>query len=213
MGTKERRAGEKQARLAQILDGARKMLFSHGIDNISMSGIARKAELGVGTIYFYFQSKEDIFAALQEEGLALLYRNIQQIHSRPVAGDKKLTLIGQAFYAFCHDHKDYYDVINYFLSSSKIFFTPDLKNQIDMSGGKILDLIEKIIEQGMADRTFAPTDARKYAVHFFGALHGVMHLKKLENTALAKEDHQQIYAFSLSQLVAGLKGGDTCSQT
>lgn len=213
MGTKERRAGEKQARLAQILDGARKMLFSHGIDNISMSGIARKAELGVGTIYFYFQSKEDIFAALQEEGLSLLYRNIQQIESRPVASDKQLTLIGQAFYTFCHDHKDYYDVINYFLSSSKIFFTPDLKNQIDMSGGKILDLIEKIIEQGMAERTFAPTDARKYAVHFFGALHGVMHLKKLENTALAKEDHQQIYAFSLAQLVAGLKGGDPCSQT
>lgn len=212
MGTKERRAGEKQARLDQILAGARQMLFSHGIDNISISGIAKKAELGVGTIYFYFQSKEEIFAALQEEGLSLLYRNIQQIHSRPVTSDRKLTLIGQAFYTFCHDHKDYYDVINYFLSSSKIFFGPDLKNQIDMSGAKILDLIEKIIEQGMAESTFAPTDARKYAVHFFGALHGVMHLKKLENTALAKEDHRQIYAFSLAQLVAGLKGGNLCSQ-
>jgi len=148
MGTKERRAGEKQARLAQIRDDARKMLFSHGIDNISMSGIARKAELGVGTIYFYFQSKENIFAALQEEGLALLYRNIQQIHSRPVAGDKKLTLIGQAFYAFCHDHKDYYDVINYFLSSSKIFFTPDLKNQIARLS---IEVAEKILQHELAE--------------------------------------------------------------
>ncbi len=213
MGTKERRAGEKQARLDQILAGARQMLFSHGIDNISISGIAKKAELGVGTIYFYFQSKEEIFAALQEEGLSLLYRTIQQIHCRPVSSDRKLTLIGQAFYTFCHDHKDYYDVINYFLASSKIFFTPDLKNQVDMSGGKILDLIQKVIEQGMADHTFAKTDAGKYAVYFFAALHGVMHLKKLENTALAKQDHQQIYIFSLKQLVAGLKGGKLCSQT
>lgn len=213
MGIKERRANEKQARLDQILDGARKMLFSHGIDKISISGIAKKAELGVGTLYFYFQSKEEIFAALQEEGLSLFYRTIKQIHCRPVSSDKKLTLIGRAFYIFCHDHKDYYDVINYFLSSSKIFFTPDVKNQIDMSGGKILNLIQKIIEQGMADETFAKTDAKKYAVHFFGTLHGVMHLKKLESTALAKQDHQQIYMFSLAQLVAGLKGGNPCSKT
>jgi TetR/AcrR family transcriptional regulator len=213
MGIKERRANEKQARRDQILDGARKMLFSRGIDNISMSGIAKKAELGVGTLYFYFQSKEEIFAALQEEGLSLFYRSIAQIHSRPVTSDKKLTMIGRAFYTFCHDHKDYYDVINYFLSSSNIFFTPDLKNQIDMSGGRILNLIQTIIEQGMDDHTLTTKDAGKYAVYFFGALHGVMHLKKLENTALAEQDHQQIYMFSLAQLVAGLKGENPCSLT
>ncbi|MCF8093220.1 MAG: TetR/AcrR family transcriptional regulator [Desulfotignum sp.] len=213
MGIKERRANEKQARLEQILDGAREMLFSHGIDNISMSGIAKKAELGVGTIYFYFQSKEEIFAALQEEGLALFYHTIQKIHICPIACDEKLVRIGRAFYTFCRNHKDYYDVINYFLSSSKIFFTPDLKNKIDMSGGKILDLIQQIIEQGVADNTFKQTDAKKYAVYFFAALHGVMQLKKLEKTALAQENHQTIYEFSLAQLMAGLKGGNTCSQT
>ena len=38
----------------------------------SCTKIARQAELAVGTIYFYFRSKEEIFAALQEEGLELL---------------------------------------------------------------------------------------------------------------------------------------------
>ena len=61
MGVKERKAMEKKMRRNQILDAARHLLFSTGIDSISISKISQQAELGVGTIYFYYKNKEEIF--------------------------------------------------------------------------------------------------------------------------------------------------------
>ncbi len=69
MGLKERRSREKEARRNQILDAARALLFEKGLHATSINQIAKQAELGVGTIYFYYRSKEEIFADLQEEGL------------------------------------------------------------------------------------------------------------------------------------------------
>jgi len=205
MGTRERRANEKQIRLDQILNAARSLLFSEGITNISISKIAAQAELGVGTIYFYFTNKEEIFIALQEEGLSLFYSIIRAIHRKPVKSDEKLNLIAKEFYRFTQEHKDYYDIINYFLSSSREFFQPDLKNQIDMSGSKILSLIEKIVQSGIADHTFQKDDAGKFAIFFFSSLFGLMQMKKLEKTALASERHMDIYEYSVKKLIHGLK--------
>ena len=68
MGTQTRRQKEKDARRHQILTAARQLLFKKGLANTSVSQIAKTAELGVGTLYFYYPSKEAIFASLQREG-------------------------------------------------------------------------------------------------------------------------------------------------
>jgi AcrR family transcriptional regulator len=74
MGLKERKQRERSERKKQILSAARKLLLQKGLNGTSINQIAKAAELGVGTIYFYFQNKEDVFTALQEEGLKILQR-------------------------------------------------------------------------------------------------------------------------------------------
>ncbi|MCP4022365.1 MAG: TetR/AcrR family transcriptional regulator [Desulfobacteraceae bacterium] len=205
MGTRERRAMEKQLRQNQILDAARNLLFSSGIDNISMNKIAKHAELGIGTIYFYFKSKHEIFIALQMEGVALLYSRLETIHKKKIRSDEKLRLIGRSFYQFCEDHNDYYDIINYFLSSPKIFFEPELKTKVDMSGKKITALIEEVVCQGIKENIFEKEDAGKFAILFFGSLYGLMQFKKFENTILASQTHKDIYEYSIEKLIKSLK--------
>lgn len=50
----------------RILDALQKLLEERTIQNISVSDIARKAEMGKGSIYYYFPSKEAILDALVE---------------------------------------------------------------------------------------------------------------------------------------------------
>ncbi len=78
MGLKERRKREIRERHTQIMDAARMVLFKHGMPMASIKRIAQTAELGVGTLYSYFGSKEDIFIALQEEGLEMLAQEIRE---------------------------------------------------------------------------------------------------------------------------------------
>ena len=47
-----------------ILEAANKIFLKYGYQKTSMDDIAKEAMIGKGTIYYYFNSKEDIFVAL-----------------------------------------------------------------------------------------------------------------------------------------------------
>lgn len=202
MGVKERKKMEKQMRRSQILGAARKLMLSQGMDSISISKISQESQLGVGTIYFYYKSKEDIFIALQEEGLSLLLDIIQQIHGRKkLSPDRKLVEIADAYYTFTRDQQEYFNIINYFLSSPRIFFNEDQKTHVDMAGSRILQVIQEIVLLGIDTGYFNKTDPKKFSIMFWGTLHGLVQFKKLEHTALQNENIQQVYDYSVKTLV------------
>lgn len=57
-------AGQDPDKRAQILAGARQVFFERGFDAASMGDIARAASVSKGTLYVYFEDKEDLFTAL-----------------------------------------------------------------------------------------------------------------------------------------------------
>ena len=52
------------AKLRQIMDGARSVFLGSGFDGASMNDIARAAGVSKGTLYAYFDSKEELFKAI-----------------------------------------------------------------------------------------------------------------------------------------------------
>jgi AcrR family transcriptional regulator len=205
MGLKERREREKEARRRQILAAARTLLFEKGIQSTSINQIARRAELGVGTIYFYYQSKEEIFYWLQDEGLEILRAKIDAIRGTSVSPDEKLRRIGIAYLEFSNEKREYFDIINYFLAIPTVVLGDELKRRIDRKGGRILKLIEGIIRDGVVDGRLKPVDEKKHAVMFWGALHGLIQFKKLERTLLEDDGHARMFGYAVDQLVAGLR--------
>jgi AcrR family transcriptional regulator len=64
MGLLERREQEKDNRRKRILEAARTLFFAKGFKNVTVDKIAKFSELGKGSIYLYFNSKEDIYAQI-----------------------------------------------------------------------------------------------------------------------------------------------------
>ena len=60
-------SGHVKEKRWQILRGAREVFLSSGFDGASMGEIARVAGVSKGTLYVYFASKEELFAALVTE--------------------------------------------------------------------------------------------------------------------------------------------------
>ena len=56
------------AKRRQVMEGARTIFLSEGFDGASMNDIARAAGVSKGTLYAYFDSKEQLFEALIREG-------------------------------------------------------------------------------------------------------------------------------------------------
>ena len=59
--------GEDNAKRRQIVDGARRIFLERGFDAASMMDIAKAAGVSKGTLYVYFENKEELFAAIVQE--------------------------------------------------------------------------------------------------------------------------------------------------
>jgi AcrR family transcriptional regulator len=57
-------AGQDPRKRQQIIDGARRLFLAEGFDAASMGEIAKAAGVSKGTLYVYFESKEELFAEL-----------------------------------------------------------------------------------------------------------------------------------------------------
>lgn len=57
-------ARQDSAKRRQIIDGARRVFLTLGFDGASMNEVSRAAGVSKGTLYVYFASKEELFAAL-----------------------------------------------------------------------------------------------------------------------------------------------------
>jgi AcrR family transcriptional regulator len=64
----ELEAQDGGAKWRQIMEGARTVFLGQGFDGASMNDIARAAGVSKGTLYVYFDSKEQLFEALIREG-------------------------------------------------------------------------------------------------------------------------------------------------
>lgn len=206
MGLKERREREREERKRQILAAARSLLFEEGLQATSVNKIARRAELGVGTIYFYFAGKEEIFAALQEEGIEVLQAMMLRDLEGAKGPEERLRSIARTYVDFSREKGDYFDIINYFLSSPGVMFNEDLKERIDQRGNRVVSLLVSTVEAGIASGDFRKVDARKFAMMFWATLHGLMLFRKLKTTMLRGEDYHALVGYAVDHLVGSIRG-------
>jgi AcrR family transcriptional regulator len=204
MGIQQRRRREREQRRQQILNAARKLLFKNGLNAISVNQIARQAELAVGTIYFYFRSKEEIFAVLQEEGLQLLLKDVRRALEGSADARESLHNIAQAYLHFSREQKSYFDVINYFLSAGDIVFTSEIKQQIDQHGDRILLVVEQALQEGVEQGQFHVMNTRRHALLFWVILHGLIPFRKMTDTLLADDSYTALYGFAVDNFINGL---------
>jgi AcrR family transcriptional regulator len=75
-------AGQDPAKRSQILEGARQVFIDVGFDAASMNDITRAAGVSKGTIYVYFENKEDLFEALIEEERRTIFADLYEALDR-----------------------------------------------------------------------------------------------------------------------------------
>ena len=92
-----------EARKRQVIDAAASCFAQHGFHQTSMQDICKQAELSPGAVYRYFESKEDIIAAMVEErrreGIAL----VEAIAAEETDTLKALDQIARAFFSRLDD--------------------------------------------------------------------------------------------------------------
>jgi len=157
---------ERERKKEEILDAAEKLFLKDGFKDTSMDEIAKKSEFSKRTIYKYFGSKEELYAAIALRGIQLFLHVILDSIKGQNTGFDKLKSIATSIVNLKKINKNYAQVIFYFLtqSASKNKSTEGFKNCQKLIEN-IRDLIQKFIEDGINDGSIRKDiDVKKMAL-------------------------------------------------
>lgn len=74
----------RRLRAERILDAAAELLRAHGYRRVSIDDVARRAEVGKGTIYLHWKTREALFwGVLQRESMRLFERLVGELSQDP----------------------------------------------------------------------------------------------------------------------------------
>jgi AcrR family transcriptional regulator len=101
----------KEKTKQDILVAARKVLAEKGYHNTKIIDIAAAADIGVGTFYLYYQTKDALFLELIEETARLLKEDIDRARSTVESPIGKLRAANLAFFSFAQEHRDLLKIV------------------------------------------------------------------------------------------------------
>jgi AcrR family transcriptional regulator len=91
------RWGDREGRRRDIVAAARQLLARVGYDRLNIRDVARGAHVSLGTVYTYFASREELFAALYAERLEAFHDEIAQVSAAARTPEQLLVGIAGAY--------------------------------------------------------------------------------------------------------------------
>jgi AcrR family transcriptional regulator len=210
MGIRERREREREEMRRKILDGARALFLSQGVESVSMRKIAETIEYSPTAIYDYFEDKEDLLRELCRCDFGTLTESFAAIASIPDPIER-LAALAHGYIGFALKYPNHYRMMFMTSYEHPPLEEDDLSRKGDPdqdSYGLLLSSVEHAIKEGR----FAPgwNDRDLAAQTLWAGVHGVASL------AIAKAndpwiDWARIEARTSAMvdvLLFGMTGGD-----
>ena len=151
----------------RIIDAAVKVFARNGFYNSKVSEIARAAQVADGTIYLYFQNKDDILIRLFEEKMADVLQRVTQAVAEEPDPARKLERFALAHLSLVEENQQLAEIIQVEIRQSSKF----MKEYKNVQFLQYLNLISSIIKEGQEKGVFRPDiEPGVFKRAFFGAL-------------------------------------------
>lgn len=201
MGVTERRIREKERKRSTMLDAAESILIEKGLDRLSMEDVAEKAEVSKGSLYQYFQNKNDLVLGICFRATHLLNESFKEVLESNRSGLMLVRELGERYLNYVKDHPQYYSSMKFLdnLHSSGVGGESDyleLCTQNRQEGFRLMvEAIQRGIEDGSIKNDFP---AEQLALLFWSTSHGVVtisymhqnyeHFKLLERIGMQENE-------------------------
>lgn len=159
-----KRKGEKYD---AIIDAAVKVFAKLGYHGAQVTKIAREAGVADGTIYLYFENKEDILISLFKEKMGQFIAEVAKMLSREPDAEKQLRTLVNSHFSHLESDKMLAVVTQIELRQSN----PEIREGISEPLQKYFQEIEHVVENGQKQGKFAPwVDVKTARKMIFGTL-------------------------------------------
>ena len=176
MSIAERKERERLQRQNIIIDAAEKVFLSKGFESATMDDVAEEAEFSKGTLYTYFQSKNELCLSIVLRGLKVMVGEFEKALSDVTLSINKIELFAAKFLSFYKKYPNYiFAFSNYKQHRAGCKFESSVLEDIDSENQRIRNMIIQIIQNGEQDKSIrADADPNKISYILWGELSGLI---------------------------------------
>ncbi|GIR22770.1 hypothetical protein CM15mP37_02750 [bacterium] len=170
----ERQIKERELRKQNILDSALSVFKNKGFEGSTMDEIAKDADFGKATLYYYFNSKEEIFVEILNNGWKMIWESIEEeVHDHDQPKEtfiNSLNIIG----GLVRKIKSY---LNFFYCPQMMptAFSDD-KNSWKNYQNKMYGVFQSLLEEGIEKNEFPKMRSDIMMRAIGGLFHGLFFL-------------------------------------
>jgi len=178
VGLQERRIKEKDNRKRLILKSARTLFFKKGFNRVTVDEIAKISELGKGSIYLYFNSKEEIYAQILLNDIDSFYQLVSGLCGKNKPVFALLSEFSRRYIDFFLNEGELFRILmTFMLHPNQMNLSKELNDQILEANAHSIDIIGKILEKGIQSGELAPKiNIRQNQNAIWGMLNGIVSL-------------------------------------
>lgn len=175
----------------EILEAALNMFSINNYHATSMSMIAEEAGVSKGTVYWHFDSKEDLFRELVLAGLDYFHENYEKIQSGSLNAEEKIyEIINFSIKMLAENSK-----MGNILQNNIQLISPEFQKKMIERHKSAINVIKLVIEQGIEEKTIKTGDIHNTAVMILTLIFNTHSQELYYNFDTVNEDVDFIYNF------------------
>jgi AcrR family transcriptional regulator len=208
LGLLERRGKEKDGRRKLILKSARSLFLEKGFNNVTVDEIAKFSELGKGSIYLYFNSKEEIYAQVLLNDIEKFNQQTSGLFNKKKSAADLLVEFSYAYADFFLNDSELFRILMiYMLQPDQMNLSEELNPQIIKANNKSIDVFGKILELGLESKELpANINSKQNQYAIWGLLNGIISLYLFSGLKVKrKEKIRTTIKSALEVFIKGLK--------
>ena len=178
MSSEERRKKEKENRKNSILKAARKLFFERGFKSVTVDLIAAKAEVSKGSIYLYFDSKEEIYTQILISANIERHKEIENFARQEGTASELLLKYARVYVDFFLDNNELFRILmTFMLHAENMNLTEEQNTQLIHTTNENIRTISEILQKGVDKGEFSDRiDIRQGQNAIWGLLNGIISL-------------------------------------
>lgn len=168
-----KRKREQRDHLAQVLRAAEKLFARRGFYPTTIDDIAKEAKLAKGTIYLYFDSKDDLFFSAIEKKLNALLGKIKEGVKEPGSAWQRIKTAVGIHLKFLEENRDFFKIMQSLSEQLKEKLEKKLKGRVIEKQSQYIEILTRLIQEAIRKKEIKPLNARKLAVILMGIIHSL----------------------------------------
>lgn len=199
MGVSARKEREQEAKKQLILNAAYLLFKEKGFDSATVDEIAFRAEIGKGTVYSYFKSKDEIYMTIINSELDTLIEKLKKASDISAPASARLENIFDTYVSF---YREYSGLIGKFLGKGEHNKTnlriSDLITGLKARAEERSSLVSSIMSAGVAAGEFRDIDIIKTTKIFLSLMIGLITATEADQITELEEYRDNVFDIFLN---------------